>query len=172
MLPESLESRQGIEEPSGIELANFFEEILTKGTDIRVRVTGSSMTPFLKGGEIVTISKTDRSDLRMGDLILFKNDQGLPVLHRILRQWNRNNKCYYQAKGDGLIAPDKPIPEGCILGKVYLVEKRIAHKSVRTLAMNSAWWKGVNRVTALWHLSKTFFFMFCSAIKIRFQVEK
>lgn len=172
MLPKVLEFRQGIEEPRGIELANLFEEILTKGTDIRVRVTGSSMTPFLKGGEIVTISKTDRSDLCMGDLILFKNDKGLPVLHRILRKRNRDNKRYYQAKGDGLIAPDKLIPESCILGKVYLIEKSVARKSIKTLDMNSALWKGVNRVTALWHLFKAFFFMFRSAIKIRFQMEK
>lgn len=69
-----------------------------------------------------------------------------------------NNKLYYQAKGDGLVAPDKLIPENLLLGKVQLVEKNIAAKGIKTLDMNSVLWKGINRVTALWHLSKTLFF--------------
>ena len=40
------------------DILRLFEDILQNGTDLRVRVTGRSMMPFLKGGEVLTIRQT------------------------------------------------------------------------------------------------------------------
>ena len=42
------------------EKLTFFEDILDKGLTLCVKVTGRSMSPFLQGGEILTIKKVRR----------------------------------------------------------------------------------------------------------------
>ena len=101
----------------------LFEDILARGFMLRVRVTGKSMTPFLKGQEVLSIRKVPGLSLRKGDLIFFKNRDGRPVIHRIVRKRrNGNAGIIFQTKGDALAAPDEPVREEHILGKVCTVE--------------------------------------------------
>jgi signal peptidase I len=101
----------------------LFEDILKNGSALRVKVTGRSMTPFLRGGEILTLKKADCSSLKRGDLILFRNTAGYSILHRIVRvKLGRNGATSFQTKGDALIAFDDPVQENEILGKVCRIE--------------------------------------------------
>ena len=59
------------------ELSDLFADILNKGLNLRLKVTGRSMQPFLRGGETVTIKKVPCSELRRGDLIFFDSPQGV-----------------------------------------------------------------------------------------------
>ena len=70
--------------PADAELTGLFEEILNRGSYLRVEVTGKSMAPVLRSGDIVTIVKVTPASLRVGDLVFYKNGLGLPVLHRLL----------------------------------------------------------------------------------------
>jgi len=42
------------------DVLGLFEEVLNNGTDLRVGVTGRSMMPFLRGGEVLTIRRMPR----------------------------------------------------------------------------------------------------------------
>jgi hypothetical protein len=106
------------------EALTIFEDILENGLSLRVRVTGLSMTPFLKGGEILTIRKEPHDALRKGDLIFFKSSQGVPLLHRIIqKRGSPDEKITFRTKGDGLIAFDEPVEYHRVLGKVSRIEK-------------------------------------------------
>jgi signal peptidase I len=105
------------------EKSRLFEDILKSGSALRVKVTGRSMTPFLMGGEILTLKKADSSSLKRGDLIFFRNTAGYSILHRIVRvKRGKNGVTSFQTKGDALIAFDDPVQENEILGKVCRIE--------------------------------------------------
>src|SRR4030043_1915029 len=105
------------------EVLHLFEEILNSDSNLRVKVTGRSMSPFLRGEEILTIKKVPYTSLKIGDLIFFKNGQGYPVLHRIIKKKQvQDGVITFQTKGDALIAFDEPIKNNKILGKVCKIE--------------------------------------------------
>lgn len=134
-------------EPS---IIGLFEDIVNTGASFRVRVTGGSMTPFLQGGEIVAIKKVPYPSLRRGDLIFFKNSQGSPVLHRLIRKRKSSrNTMTVQTKGDALIAFDEPVPYHRILGRVWTIERVPSGNGQRLINMESMQWRMINCLIAL-----------------------
>ena len=106
------------------ERIGLFEDILKGGSDIRVKVTGSSMFPFLNTGEIVTLKKVPPHSLRVGDILFFKDTLGHPTLHRLIdRRQFTDGKIVFQTKGDALIRFDEPISDDRFMGKVSKIEK-------------------------------------------------
>jgi signal peptidase I len=136
------------------DLLGLFEAVLKTGADMRVRVTGMSMAPFLKGGEVITIKKVHPSDLRKGDIILFKNQHGLPVVHRIVRKINSNSEMMLQTKGDSVIVPDEPIHYADVLGKATKIEKDSSAGIIEVLDMESIRWRLLNFFQAVFQVQK------------------
>jgi len=145
----------------------LFEDILNDKINLRVKVTGRSMKPFLYGGEILTIKKVPYVSLRKGDLIFFKDRNGSPVLHRIIKKGTNS----VQTKGDALMAFDEPIGTNEVLGKVCIVEKTYPDGKLKSINMESLIWRTINYHIAIINSirTKTYF----SARRIyRFQKEK
>lgn len=132
-------------EPATLRL---FEDILRRGVGLRVKVTGRSMAPFLRGGEIVTIRKVASSSLRRGDLIFFRTADGSPVIHRVVRTLGGTTRAL-QTSGDALLALDAPVGPADILGKVCIVERPDGQGGFRRLDLESARWRAVNGLIAL-----------------------
>ncbi|MDQ7786108.1 MAG: signal peptidase I [Thermodesulfovibrionales bacterium] len=133
----------------------LLEDILAKGLSIRIQVTGNSMTPFLRSGEILTIRKVLPGSLRIGDLIFFKTPEELPVLHRIIeKKRGRDNVCLFRTKGDAVSTMDELVTEHNILGKVCRVERTIADYREKHLDMELPIWKAMNFSLALVSLGK------------------
>jgi len=120
------------------EKLGLFEDILNDGISLRVKVTGRSMAPFLRGGEILTIKKVPHASLKKGDLIFFKARHGLPILHRIIKKRLNNGTNSVQTKGDALLAFDEPVYENKVLGKVCAVEKTDPDGKVKFINMESS----------------------------------
>jgi signal peptidase I len=132
----------------------LFEDILNKEISLRVKVTGRSMSPFLNGGEILTIRKVPSSSLQIGDLIFFKTRDGIPVLHRILKKERKNNKHIFQTKGDALLSMDEPAYESDILGKVCRIESD-ADGERKCIDMESSLWRNINYLLAVINIGKS-----------------
>lgn len=64
----------------------LIEEMLADGLKLRIQVTGKSMSPFLRGEDVVTLKKIQVGDCDVGDLVLCKNDRGLLMLHRVIKK--------------------------------------------------------------------------------------
>ena len=109
--------------PSSDEVLGLFEDLLGAGLSLRVQVTGASMSPFLTGGELLTIRKVPLAALQRGDLVFFKTSRGVPVLHRLVRKKRAGNGFVMQTQGDALAGPDEPFLPSDFLGKAARIEK-------------------------------------------------
>lgn len=106
------------------EVIALVDEVLAGGFDIRIRVTGNSMAPFLRGGEILTIRKVPCNTLCRGDLIFFTTIEGFLILHRIVEKQQGEDAAYFfRTKGDALSTMDELVREHDILGKVCKIER-------------------------------------------------
>lgn len=66
-------------------LSKSLPTLLEQGGTFPLGITGSSMTPFLvHGRDTVYLSRVSGS-LKKGDMILYRRDNGMLVLHRIAR---------------------------------------------------------------------------------------
>jgi hypothetical protein len=110
---------------SGPALAAFLEAVLDKGTSCRFRATGVSMFPFIRGGDVVTVSPLPHTPLRHGDVAaaLLPGNSGV-VLHRVVGR----RRGLYLIKGDARTEVDGWIPRHDLLGRVTSVER--AGKSI------------------------------------------
>jgi|WetSurSiteA1Bulk_404760.scaffolds.fasta_scaffold27734_2 signal peptidase I len=133
----------------------LLEELLAKGLRIRIQVTGKSMSPFLQGGEILTIRRVPCNTLCKGDLIFFKTPENIPVIHRIVKKKRAEDNMYsFKTKGDSVLAIDEPVRENDILGKVCRIEKTATTGKRKQVDMEMPIWKGLNYSLALVSLGK------------------
>ena len=139
----------------------LYEDILNSGSCLRVKVTGRSMSPFLRGEEILTIKKVPYTSLKRGDLIFFKNGQGYPVLHRIIKKkQNQDGVITFQTKGDAMIAFDEPIQDNKILGKVCKIED-----GSKYINMETKMWGRINYMAAVINLFESRLYFALRAFK-------
>lgn len=62
------------------------EQLLREGNIIRIKPQGYSMYPlFIPGRDEALIQQTDYTDCHRNDVVLYRRDQGILVLHRICR---------------------------------------------------------------------------------------
>jgi hypothetical protein len=135
--------------PLSPDLVNLFEDLLNAGTNLKMRVTGNSMKPFLQGNEVVTVRKVSAASLKLGDLILVRQKNGTALLHRLVRKGrDAAGRLTLQTRGDALLAPDPPTPEHQFLGKVFLIEKLRDRSVCRTIDLASRPWQTINRCLA------------------------
>jgi hypothetical protein len=99
---------------------NIKEQLWRQGLDqgvfMRFRPLGSSMLPFLKEGDIVTIAPV--TDLKIGDVVLWQRGEAM-VLHRVVLMVNG----HVVTKGDALRSLDLPLCRGDILGLAVARER-------------------------------------------------
>lgn len=132
------------------DVIGLFEDILRAGTSLRVRVTGRSMRPFLRGGETLTIEPPAFGAFRTGDLILFRNREGFPVLHRLIRaRRTEDGKYRFLTKGDALRTFDEEVPGSSVLGRVRLIERPLLSGAVRHVEMDARLSRYENYLTAV-----------------------
>ena len=87
--------------------------ISIKGTQILRTVTGSelplavvegrSMRPLLRDGDLVVVVKEDPSEIKVGDIIVYKTMDGRYIIHRVIGVEIFDGKYYYRTKGDNWV---------------------------------------------------------------------
>jgi len=105
---------------SGESLIALIHTVVDEKKSFRFKVKGFSMSPFIKDGDIVTVSPLANSSVRIGDSVAFINSYSKKlVIHRVV---GKNNDCYL-IKGDNVPEIDSFIPRNDILGHVSRVER-------------------------------------------------
>lgn len=90
-----------------------------EGHQVRLRVIGKSMLPFIQKGDwLVVESVTDSEMLKKGDIILFSRGREF-VVHRIVELQDKE----IITQGDWSRIRDLPISNRDVIGKVIEVEK-------------------------------------------------
>lgn len=91
------------------------EEALKEGKPIQIAPKGNSMYPFLiEGRDEVILQKVPDEELKRGDVVLYRSDRGILVLHRI---WKKKAGTYYMM-GDNQMEAEGPIKKQQIYGKM------------------------------------------------------
>lgn len=117
----------------------IWEAMAAEGLDIAIDVPilGSSMQPLLRPkGDSVKIMPL-RRDLMIGDIIVFRRDDGKLIMHRIFKLTDT----HIQTIGDNCEKPDREIPYDAVFGLVTHVQR-----GKRTIYVDNNRWRFIGRV--------------------------
>jgi hypothetical protein len=112
-------------------------DLLRRGERLRIKTRGSSMLPFLRDGDITTVSPAPRT-INVGDVICYEAPAGKLIVHRVIGRVADG----FVAKGDALMVGEV-VERPAILGTVIAIERSGRH---RTLDSRTARWR--NRAVA------------------------
>lgn len=104
------------------------EQLLWEGTIIRIKPQGYSMYPlFIPGRDEALIRQADSTDCHRNDVVLYRRDQGILVLHRICRITSDG---FYMV-GDNQYDVEGPLRQEQIIGKLIAVNRNNREFSVK-----------------------------------------
>jgi signal peptidase len=113
------------EEGMGQEKVILLQEIISaRGRRLRLRIRGASMSPTLRDGDLVEVRPVEPAQLRVGDLVLFKTQQGDLLVHRCVTKSDENGQVWFTTKGDASPSFDSPIGPEQVLGRVNLILRK------------------------------------------------
>ncbi|ADQ79266.1 ABC transporter related protein [Paludibacter propionicigenes WB4] len=116
------------------QLLDFAETLLDENHQLSFRMSGNSMYPALKAGDIGFVQKCDEKDLNKGDIIVF-NQNGRLVAHRLIGMFTRDDIQFIIAKGDKNSYTDNPITIESLIGKVYSFQRGNKKKKIDSTKM-------------------------------------
>ena len=118
--PSHLIEKEGELSLSETTLVELLQEVLSKGAPFRFRAKGFSMYPFIKDGDVITVSPLRRTSLSLGDVVAFIPPRTEKLtIHRVIGK--KGNSCLI--RGDNTSQNDGLIHETNILGYVTRVER-------------------------------------------------
>jgi signal peptidase I len=98
----------------------LLQATLAKGVPFTFRARGSSMHPFIKDGDVITVSPLGEDAPGLGDVVAFvQGEIEKLVVHRVIRIKANS----YFIKGDGTTGIDSPVPRINVLGLVTRVKR-------------------------------------------------
>ena len=104
----------------GMEIA---ESLLRDAIPVKARVGGTSMLPWLRAGDIVTLKNCPLDTVRKGDIVVFKRFEKL-VIHRVIAYDNMIAGIAFITKGDSCKHTDGYILPSDFLGKAFSYERK------------------------------------------------
>ena len=97
-------------------------DILGQGCYLKFCAHGSSMSPFIRNGDIITVEPKKASELNLGDIVFYRRTGGQYVAHRLIKKiWN-NGSLVLTTKGDNMDYLDAPVSPGQVLGRIIRIE--------------------------------------------------
>jgi signal peptidase I len=97
------------------------KELLGRGKNLQFKAHGTSMFPFVTNGDCVVIKPENYGDVKVGDIILYRNHWGNYIVHRVIK---KNGQAALITRGDNMPGYDPPVPNKCVMGRVIQTESR------------------------------------------------
>jgi hypothetical protein len=96
-------------------------EVLRSFGTLRFVATGWSMLPTVWPGDTLVIERVHGDEVRLGDIVL-AGREGRLCAHRVVATAGSHPTRQWITQGDGMPAPDPPVAESDLLGRVvYLI---------------------------------------------------
>ena len=92
-------------------------------------IASGSMQPALNPGDIALIIKAPASTIKIGDIIQYQTADA-PVIHRVIDTYTQGNTLWFVTQGDANNAPDDPVNERNIMGKVAFIIPQLGWVSI------------------------------------------
>ena len=100
-------------------------EVLRSYGTLRLQVTGCSMFPAVRPGDVLVVNRAAGSGVAKGDIVLFVRDRRL-FAHRVVASDRSEGSCLL-TRGDAMPMPDAPVREHELLGKVCSIVRGEAY---------------------------------------------
>ena len=95
--------------------------VVEKRTPFRFRAKGSSMSPFVKDGDVITVSPLRNNSLQTGEVVAFLSPQtGRLIVHRIIEKKADG----FVIKGDNNPEYGDIVPSSNIFGYISKLERK------------------------------------------------
>jgi signal peptidase I len=105
---------------SGADLTGLLRAVLAKAAPFRFQAKGSSMNPFIRDGDVVTVAPLRATGFCFGDIAAFADPETERlVIHRVIGSQGD----LLLLKGDNAPVTDGLITMGQILGRVTRIER-------------------------------------------------
>ena len=124
-----------------VDFSDLSSEILKGGNSIRFKARGSSMLPWIKDGDMLTIHPIETNDIRAGQVVFYPSKGGRPVVHRVLRIRFKGPKRILLTRGDASPKSEEHIDAAKVLGKVVRI-----HRGSKVIHLDrNLWWRFVRK---------------------------
>jgi signal peptidase I len=100
-------------------LFRYIAEEISEGNSVLLSVKGTSMLPFLHEGDVLTLVPFYGSELKFGDIVLFKNKRK-KILHRIIKK--NNNKLVIQ--GDAFWKIKEKVTTDDVIARLQKIKRK------------------------------------------------
>ena len=94
-------------------------------------VASGSMRPVMDAGDVVIIAKAPGDVIKPGDVIQFRKEEGITVMHRVIAVQETEEGKFFITKGDANAKPDKdPVIPQNVVGKHVLTIPKVGWASI------------------------------------------
>lgn len=107
---------------SNEEWLNLVKDVLSLKKPLYVRLYGESMYPTIKDSELVKIEPLT-GKVKIKEIILYKDDRGKPIVHRVVKMMRADSRMKYLARSDSSWYGGDIIEEEQILGRVTFIRR-------------------------------------------------
>lgn len=117
VIPPELSHKAGSELPlSGTALLELIKAILARDVPVRFRAYGSSMEPFIRSGDVITVAPLHKHRPRIGEVVAFIHPENNKlVVHRVVAK--KDDDVFIQGDSDHNF-PDGLVPKENLIGSV------------------------------------------------------
>lgn len=98
------------------------ESLFEQGLPVIMQSHGGSMRPAIPQNARVRLIPTAPDDIHRGNVVVFEQDDGYTVMHRVVRRFKRNGEDLIQTWGDNVRLPDPAVPIDAVKAKVTAFE--------------------------------------------------
>jgi hypothetical protein len=106
------------------EFTQLSSEILDEGKILRFTAHGSSMAPFIRDGDILTVEPVDHTLLRVGKIVFYRTEGDSLIAHRIVGIQEDSEGILLKVRGDVSPGSEDVITLDKILGLIVSVARR------------------------------------------------
>ena len=92
-------------------------------------IASGSMQPTLNTGDIAIIISIPTQTIKIGDIIQYQTADA-PVIHRVIDTYTEANSRWFITQGDANDAPDNPVNERNVMGKVVFTIPQLGWVSI------------------------------------------
>ncbi len=110
----------GVHSLSGEALSALLKDVLARGVPFRFEARGYSMNPFVRDGDVVTISPLRGRRAHLGEVVAFPGPAAGFMVHRVVAR----RSGAYEIQADNPGGPPDVVPVAAVLGAVTRVERR------------------------------------------------
>ena len=128
-------------------IIDLWEDLYCKKHKSWLTVLSGSMMPLLQIGDKVLVQSVKPADIRVGDIIVFKNSDKF-IVHRVIRNYNSSS---FLQKGDNTTTAEIVRSEH-VIGRVIAIRK-----GTRVIYLNNGLWKFINLMLTFFSCSVYYF---------------